>query len=103
MKEYINKLVELASIFVKLADGNNVDYSDNEINVYFTSEGEPQVIFYRLVEITFWNNRFDNCTEFVIKDISRLDEIPSAIGKATDFVDDIKNTIKTSHNEQQFG
>ena len=95
MKEDINKLVELALMFAKLANGNDCDYSGDKIQVYFTDNEEPMVTFNDIVEVVFWKENRTN-TEFNIRDISRLSEIPEIISECKAYLEDVKNFIKVS-------
>lgn len=96
MKEYIDKLVKLALIFSKLSHGNNLDLMENKVEIYFTHEAkELMITFNNLVEINFWTESSQEI-EFNIKDISRLSEIPKIIGECEEYLEDVRNTIKSS-------
>jgi len=91
MKKEINELVELSNKFIKLADGNNVEYNGDDIEVWFIEE-QPSVTFKDLIEITFWTkNR--TATEVNIKDIARLDEIPTIIKECESYLEDVIKRI----------
>jgi hypothetical protein len=92
METQINELIELARKYANLAQGNDCDYMDEEINIFFTDNGEPMVTFCDLIEISIWShNRIK--TEFNIMDVSKIDKIPTIIEDLKSYLQSIAKSI----------
>lgn len=87
MKEYVNRLVEIAKAFRILSNGADVDYSDAYVQVRTNRDGTTFVDIDYLISIVFWET-FDKKTSFEIKDVSRIGEIISIIGKCENILGD---------------